>query len=205
MPRKQRKPRKEKTESPSAVRNAVRKERPVPLKELRPVADKAAPLVVLSQRPRAIIVFFCLGLVVFFLLGLILIAIGQFKPTATYFRPAFPWILTILGIFCCMPALVALIVEAVKLIKTEETKLAAGFGAIFLVVLLIVVLIFPNLTESSALVVRVVLALSAACVGAALPGIFDIKNRLFRATSASAFFAAVFFFNPGTLSKLIRS
>lgn len=183
---------------------AVPRNHPVKPENLPPIAEKAEPLVILRERPRAIIVLFIVGLILFFMLGLILITVGQLKPADAYVRPAFPWIVTILGILCCVPALVALFVYGAAFIEAEVNKLVAVFGAIFLIVLIIVVLVIPNPTEFPMLVFRVILALAAACVGAVIPGILQIKSRMVRATSASAFFATVFFFNPAALTKLIK-
>jgi len=82
--------------------------------------------------------------------------------------------------------------------------MAFGFGAIFLVVLLIVALLFPNPSESSLLVFRVILALSAACVGAVLPGVLHFNRPFLRAGGAAAFFVVVFFFNPAALTTVIK-
>jgi hypothetical protein len=195
MPPKKRKHRQGKAKSP-AVSKTPPKAKPVPASQLPPVAEKAAPLVMLSQRPWAIVAFLFVGLV--------LITIGQFKPADPYVRSAFPWIFTTVGALCSLLALVSLAQWAGLSLPREDRTMAFGFGAIFLVVLLIVALLFPNPGDSTQLVLRVILALSAACVGAVIPGVLHFKRPWLRAGGATVFFVLVFLFNPAALTKLVQ-
>src|SRR5437870_8034193 len=135
--------RKKKQKPQRGAAKAAPRERPVEPESLPPVAENTATLVMLSKRPWAITVFLFVGLV--------LITIGQFKPAAPYVRSAFPWIFTIAGALCCLLALVSLAQWAGLTLPREDKTMAFGFGAIFLVVLLIVALLFPNPSESSLL------------------------------------------------------
>lgn len=82
----------------------------------------------------------------------------------------------------------------------RSALLAFIFGSVFVVVLLVVAIMLPRWTPEQAFVFRVVLALSAAGVGAVLPGLFVVQARWasvgLRAGGAVGLFAVVFFMTP---------
>ncbi len=74
------------------------------------------------------------------------------------------------------------------------------FGVVFLATMLVVAIRFPTPTEFQILVFRVVLALSAAGVGAIVPGFITVNiPHYIRAGGALALFIVVFKLNPPTL------
>jgi hypothetical protein len=168
---------------------------PDPPRLLPPVSQAAATLESFRKRPLAIIGFF--------LAGLVLIVMGQFKPLAAYFFAAFPWVLTILGALLCVSTLASLFEWREIMIKSDEKKLAYGFGVVFVVVLLIIAIFYPNPTEFQYTVFRIVLALAAAGVAAMFSGFLEVTvNKWIRAGGALAVFAIVYFYAPAALSKL---
>ncbi|MCU4561606.1 DUF4019 domain-containing protein [Acinetobacter pittii] len=92
-----------------------------------------------------------------------------------------------------------------SLSKNSIEKIAVfTFGVVFLIVILVLVLIFPVLTQVQLFVFKLILALSAGGVGALLPGFLNIDVRLplkggMQAGGALALFASVWFFNPSTI------
>lgn len=77
---------------------------------------------------------------------------------------------------------------------------ALSFGVIFVVVLLVLAVRFPNPTQFQYTVFRVVLALAAAGVAAMIPGFIEFRIATWlRAGGALAVFAIVFFKNPAAL------
>ena len=77
---------------------------------------------------------------------------------------------------------------------------------IFLVTLLVLVTLFPNPTPSQFFVFRVVLALSAAGIGAIIPGFLVAEGKqneiMFRAGGAILLFLIVYLVNPGIAQRL---
>jgi len=72
---------------------------------------------------------------------------------------------------------------------------AFAFGAIFLVVILLIAVLHPNPTDFQLLVYRVALALAAAGVGAVMPGTINVSGFL-RAGGAIVLFVIVYLLNP---------
>lgn len=71
------------------------------------------------------------------------------------------------------------------------------FGIIFISILLAMAYVDPNPTESTYATTKTILALSAAGIGAIIPGFIDIKMKGFlRAGGAMALFCIVYFFQP---------
>lgn len=78
-----------------------------------------------------------------------------------------------------------------------NSLLAFMFGVIFLSVMLLFSVWFPNPSDFQIKVFITCLALSAAGVGAILPGLFEIKYKsVARATGAAAFFLVVYATQP---------
>src|SRR5437763_1151120 len=83
--------------------------------------------------------------------------------------------------------------------------LAFGFGVAFLITMLVLATAFPNPTPFQIQVFMTVLSLSAAGVGAVLPGKIEFKYKnLLRTTGAAAFFGIVWFTQPLIESKVVR-
>lgn len=79
-------------------------------------------------------------------------------------------------------------------------KFAAFFcGAVFVVVLLVIAMFFPQPTAFQYLIFRVVLALAAAGVAAVIPGFLNVKFPYVRAGGALAVFVIVYYVNPAAL------
>ena len=78
------------------------------------------------------------------------------------------------------------------------------FGVIFLTVILVLVVIYPTPSTAMFFAFRLAMALSAAGIGALLPGFLNLEVPLpvkggMRAGGALALFASVWFVNPATL------
>jgi hypothetical protein len=85
--------------------------------------------------------------------------------------------------------------------KTTERYLAFFFGVVFVVVLIMLAIFFPNPSPFQYMVFRVVLALAAAGVAAMIPGFLEVKfGKWLRATGAIAVFAVVYWLNPAALA-----
>ena len=85
-------------------------------------------------------------------------------------------------------------------IKNWEKLLAFGFGIVFIVVLLTIAYLVPNPTVTQWFVLRVVLALAAAGIGAIIPGLIVVQvSNVVRAGGAIALFVLVYWFNPPKL------
>lgn len=80
------------------------------------------------------------------------------------------------------------------------TIVAISFGIIFIIVILLLSIKFPNPTPHQAWVFRVVLSLAAAGIGATLPGLLKIEGQIAQfaigASGALGLFIIVYFFNP---------
>lgn len=92
-----------------------------------------------------------------------------------------------------------------SLSKDSIEKIAVfTFGVVFLIVILVLVLKFPVLTQDQFFVFKLILALSAGGVGALLPGFLNMDIRLpikggIQAGGALALFASVWFINPSDI------
>ena len=74
------------------------------------------------------------------------------------------------------------------------------FGVVFVSVLVLIAIAIPRPTEFQTMVFRIVLSLSAAGVGALVPGLLTVKiSSWVRAGGAMAVLVIVYFFNPATL------
>src|ERR1700683_5554384 len=81
--------------------------------------------------------------------------------------------------------------------KSGGRFLAFGFGIIFVVVLLILAIEFPNPTPFQHTVFRIVLALAAGGVAAMIPGFLTIEvSKWLRARRALGVFVNVYFYSP---------
>lgn len=88
---------------------------------------------------------------------------------------------------------------------TLNALLAFAFGVCFLVAMLVFATKYANPSAFQVQVFVTTLALSAAGVGAMLPGTLNIGHQpLFRATGALALFAAVFFFQPKIADSVVQ-
>jgi hypothetical protein len=85
--------------------------------------------------------------------------------------------------------------------KSIERFLAFGFGIIFVVVLIVLAIKFPNPTPFQYTVFRIVLALAAGGVAAMIPGFLTIEvSKWLRAGGALAVFVIVYFYSPAGLT-----
>jgi hypothetical protein len=85
--------------------------------------------------------------------------------------------------------------------KTTERYLAFFFGVVFLVVLIVLAIFFPNPSPFQYTVFRIVLSLAAAGAATMIPGFLEVKfANWLRATGAFAVFAIVYFLNPVALA-----
>jgi Flp pilus assembly protein TadD len=87
--------------------------------------------------------------------------------------------------------------------KLPQWQTIAGFafGCVFAVVILVVALLVSQPSEFQIFVFRVILSLTAAGIGAVIPGLFLINvGSLIRAGGALVFFVVVFKFNPPALA-----
>ncbi|MFJ9990064.1 DUF4019 domain-containing protein [Pseudomonas putida] len=92
---------------------------------------------------------------------------------------------------------------------SAEKKAVFIFGVVFLIAMLVLVVQIPYPSPTQWFAFRLTLALSAAGVGALLPGFLNIEAPLplkgvIRAGGALALFAAVWFFNPETLGVRVK-
>jgi hypothetical protein len=86
--------------------------------------------------------------------------------------------------------------------KATERLLAFAFGVIFVAVLLLLAIFFPNPTPFQYQVFRVVLSLAAGGVASMIPGFLTLRvANWLRAGGALAVFAIVYFYNPASLVK----
>jgi len=91
--------------------------------------------------------------------------------------------------------------------KTRKLKIQdwilLALGIIFLAFTVIIVLKIPQPTEVQMWIFRIIASLGAACIGAFIPGLFEISSQstkiTFRATGAAAFFVLMYLFNPPDL------
>jgi len=78
--------------------------------------------------------------------------------------------------------------------------LAFGFGVVFVTALLVLAVALPNPTATTFFIFRVVLALSAAGVGAVFPGLLVVNvTKFIRAGGALGLFVLVYLMNPPAL------
>jgi hypothetical protein len=86
--------------------------------------------------------------------------------------------------------------------KTTERYLAFFFGVVFIVVLIVLAIFFPNPSPFQYTVFRIVLSLAAAGTATMIPGFLEVNlsNRI-RAAGALGVFVVVFWFNPAALVK----
>lgn len=84
--------------------------------------------------------------------------------------------------------------------KQLPTFLAFGFGVVFVSVLLLIAIMFPNPTVAQYTVFRITLALASAGVAAVVPGFLQVRvSKSVRAGGALAVFVIVYFFSPASL------
>lgn len=85
--------------------------------------------------------------------------------------------------------------------KKLEQNLAYFFGVIFIVIILILAIAFPQPTRFQYTVFRIILALAAAGVASVIPGFLQVEvSKFVRAGGAIAVFVVVFFFSPAQLA-----
>jgi len=85
-----------------------------------------------------------------------------------------------------------------------EIVAAFSFGVIFLTAILTTALFKPDPTAYQYTVFRIILSLAAAGIGAILPGLFEIRNKVVSASGALAMFLVVFFGAPAALSPVLK-
>jgi hypothetical protein len=170
-------------------------DKPIEVSKLPPVAYALVGAVEMAERLRVMRWTFCGGI------GLIIPS--QFKPLTRHFGPAFPWIMSGLGLLLCILALLWVFKGRQSMIKSDEKKLAYIFGVVFVVVLIVVALAVPNPTDFQYTVFRIVLALAAAGVAAMIPGFLQVTvSNWIRAGGALAIFVIVYFYSPAALAQL---
>ncbi len=86
--------------------------------------------------------------------------------------------------------------------KSTQQLSAFLFGVVFVIVLLILAILFPNPTAFQYTIFRSVLSLAAAGVAAMIPGFISLSvSKWLRAGGALAVFAVVYFYNPAALVR----
>ena len=81
-----------------------------------------------------------------------------------------------------------------------EVALIFGFGVVFLGLLLLLSLRFPQPTSFQYTVFRIVLALAAAGIAALIPGLLEVNaGAWLKASGALAVFAVIYFYSPAGL------
>jgi hypothetical protein len=87
--------------------------------------------------------------------------------------------------------------------RRDKIALAVG-GAVFVIGLIVIALLIPQPSDFQLFVFRLVLALAAACVGAAIPGSLEVngtvKQITLRAGGAIALFVIIYLMNPPALA-----
>ena len=82
-----------------------------------------------------------------------------------------------------------------------QILLAAVFGIVFLVIVLVIAIMIPNPTEFEYVVFRITIALAAGGVAAMIPGILNVTIPHFlTAGGALAAFIIVYFYSPAELA-----
>jgi hypothetical protein len=82
-----------------------------------------------------------------------------------------------------------------------QIMLAAIFGVVFLVVILVVAIMIPNPTKFEYVVFRITIALAAGGVAAMIPGILNVNiPHVLTAGGALAAFIIVYFYSPAGLA-----
>jgi hypothetical protein len=84
---------------------------------------------------------------------------------------------------------------------SNQTILAFVFGIVFIFVLIVLSIKFPNPTSFQYSVFRIILSLAGAGVAAVIPGFLNLKfyaqvGALIRAGGAIAVFVILYFYNP---------
>jgi hypothetical protein len=93
--------------------------------------------------------------------------------------------------------LIALLVLAVRDEQRRETMLASAFGVIALGTLFVTMIVIPHPTSSQYTTMRIMLALSCACIAGLIPGIIQLNwHGWLRATGALAVFCVVYLVRP---------
>jgi hypothetical protein len=89
---------------------------------------------------------------------------------------------------------------------TTQTIVLLVISVVFLTTMLILIIRFPNPTQSQFFVFRVTLALAAAGIGAIIPGYLGAEGKqneiLFRAGGAILLFVLVYLVDPGIAKRL---
>lgn len=85
--------------------------------------------------------------------------------------------------------------------KSTQIICAFVFGVVFLIVMLVISILIPYPSAFQLLTFRVTLALAAGGIAAMLPGFLTVDvPKVVRAGGALAAFAAIYFFNPASLT-----
>lgn len=95
------------------------------------------------------------------------------------------------------------------LTRSIEKIAVFAFGVVFLIAILVLVVLIPNPTVAQFFAFRLTMALSAAGIGALLPGFLTLDVPLpvqggIRAGGALALFASIWFMNPATLGVEVQ-
>ena len=90
-----------------------------------------------------------------------------------------------------------------------ERIVGCSFGVVFIAVLLVVHIAFPDPTPTQFDTFKTILALAAAGMGGILAGFLQIEGQIqqiaVRAGGALAIFAIVFFYNPGMPEQEVKA
>jgi hypothetical protein len=85
--------------------------------------------------------------------------------------------------------------------KKSQQLVAFGAGIVFIIVLFIMAILFPNPAPFQFFIFRTILSLAAAGFAAMVPGFLQVRiSNLLRASGAIAVFVIVYFYNPANLA-----
>lgn len=94
-----------------------------------------------------------------------------------------------------------------ELSQQRQILLAFAFGVIVLFFLLIVSLFIPVPSQYQEMLFRITISIAVSGIGAVIPGFLNLQLKFWgqvaiRAGGALAIFIIIYFFNPGTLSRI---
>jgi hypothetical protein len=90
--------------------------------------------------------------------------------------------------------------------SSPQALIAAGFGIVFVCVLLVIAYVTPNPSPYQEWTYRVVMSLAAGGIGAIIPGLLSFHSPWVKAGGAMACFAIVYLLNPPSIaSQQLRS
>lgn len=167
-----------------------RRQGPILVDNLAPVAKAVAQLETVPERARAV------GFV--FISGVILMIVTQWLSW-----PPLRWGIGGLGLLVCVLVVGWVFNWSEFMSQNTEKILAFIFGVVFVSVLLGVAFLVPEPKPFQYTIFRIVLALAAAGVAAVIPGIIMVNPwKWLRAGGAFAVFVIVYFFAPAALEAI---